>query len=263
MKLMVYVRKNGRLALFKRKADPVFWRTHWLGYSDKVLRHALRRGGSMASFGRFFAEWLPREGWILEAGCGTGLWVRRFLERGYNTIGMDYALETLLRSKDIAPDLPMLGGDILCLPFRNESLAAYVSFGVVEHIEEGPRNALREVYRVLRPGGVALVSVPYENLWRRKIAAQTEECARDLGLAFYQYYFTHEDFLAELANVGLRPQRVFKGYGVHIGLKGLGRLPRFVLQRLPKPAWWLVLLDMIPGVNRHFAHMMFTVAIKP
>jgi SAM-dependent methyltransferase len=53
------------------------------------------------------------------------------------------------------------------LPLRVGCLGGFISLGVVVHVEHGPVPALRELWRVLRPGGIALVAVPYNNPVRR------------------------------------------------------------------------------------------------
>jgi SAM-dependent methyltransferase len=63
-------------------------------------------------------------------------------------------------------------GDVHELPFRDGSFASYLSFGVLEHFPFGPEPALREAHRVLRNGGVAVLTVPYPNLVWRMVRAK-------------------------------------------------------------------------------------------
>ncbi len=258
-----YVCKNGRLALYRERADAAFWDHQWSLCSEETLANALRRSKHMGSLGRFFDHWLPSEGKILEAGCGTAIWVRRFLERGWNCVGLDYAVSSLSRSKRIAPDLPLLGGDLAHLPFPDNYLAAYVSFGVVEHFEQGPQSILCEAYRVLRSGGVALISVPYNNTLRRNARCMDETQAHEWGLEFFQYYYTHKELCTELGRAGFMPRQDVRGYGVLTGLGELSGPFHVILSKLPRPSLWSPVLDLIPGLASRYAHMIFAVAHKP
>lgn len=258
-------RVRGWLAKFHHRATPAYWSENWAHISEEKLRHILRPTKRVGNHARFFRRRLPQEGVVLEAGCGTGLWVRRLREHGYNCIGLDFAISSLASSKAVCNALPLIGGDVLNLPFADGSLAAYLSFGVVEHFEGGPGPALREAARVLRPGGVALISVPYKNRLRQHLTTISEDEARARGLEFYHYYFTRQDMDTELTLAGLCPINTFHGYGVVIGLAGKSAWFASLIRRLPRKASLLLseVLDRIPYLLRLAAHMVFTVAIKP
>src|SRR5207247_7687334 len=89
-------------------------------------------------------------------------------------------------------------GDITSLPYDSESLSGYLSFGVIEHFREGPSAALVEANRVLRPGGVALIStqsVSFAQLAIRLARAGRDVTRRLLGRqvpsrTFFQYWFS-------------------------------------------------------------------------
>ena len=116
---------------------------------------------------RVFRERLPKDGRILENGCGLCRYVVALRAEGYDVVGVDFVHEALRRAAAASPDLPLVTGDGLALPFASNSFDAVVSVGVIEHFMEGPAALLREARRVLRDGGLLLVSVPHFNLSRR------------------------------------------------------------------------------------------------
>ncbi len=254
----MYARIDGRLALFGRNADASFWEDGYKTTTDETLAHALRATKYLGAHRAFFKKWLPREGVILEAGSGNGLWVSRLRANGYQCYGFDFAVDTLIRSHHLRNDLPFVGGDVLHLPFGDNSLAAYLSFGVIEHLRQGPQSILAETRRVLKPGGVLCVSVPFDNRFRQRMPAQTEHDALARGLEFYQYFFTPDDLERELKLAGFRTTRVFHGYYVNLGLKGANQpwLNALLNNR------YAVLIDLLPRLPRAAAHMFFTVAMR-
>ncbi len=75
-------------------------------------------------------------------------------------------LESAIRSKnykilDKVPDYkPDIVGDIHKLPLADNSIEAIICLAVLEHVEE-PALAVREMYRVLKPGGYCYIYVPF------------------------------------------------------------------------------------------------------
>lgn len=119
------------------------------------------------TLGRIFNEFLQNKSLkILEAGCGLGGWVYFLKEKGHDIIGLEYEQRIVERVREYDPDFPILQGDVTELDFKDNTFDAYISLGVIEHFEEGPRKALSEAERVLKPGGLAFISVPYLNIFR-------------------------------------------------------------------------------------------------
>jgi len=118
----------------------------------------------------YFLQYLPKDEPILEAGCGLGAWVIYLGQKGYQIAGIDNNQKVIGSLKQWDPALNVISGDIEHLPYDNGSLGAYISLGVVEHFEKGPRIPLQEAFRVLQPGGVLILTVPANNLFRRLVA---------------------------------------------------------------------------------------------
>jgi SAM-dependent methyltransferase len=110
---------------------------------------------------------LPKDALILEAGCGMGIELVHLRRLGYRVAGIDYAAKALRPLQAYQPGHRLAVGDVHQLPYADGSFGAYLSFGVLEHADFGPGPALEEAWRVLGPGGVLIVTVPYPNLvWR-------------------------------------------------------------------------------------------------
>lgn len=95
---------------------------------------------------------------ILDAGCGTGTNLTHFRSFG-RTVGVDLSEEALrfCRTRGVAA----ARGNLLALPFPDGAFDGVISFDVLYHRwVEDDRVAVRELARVMRPGGLFLVRVP-------------------------------------------------------------------------------------------------------
>lgn len=109
---------------------------------------------------------VPDSGVIVEAGSGASTYLAALRSPSRRLIGVDLAGRALRASARAWPDLELVEGDVRTMPLRTSSVDCIISLGVVEHIEGGPVPALREHRRVLKPGGVGLISVPTVNVVR-------------------------------------------------------------------------------------------------
>lgn len=102
---------------------------------------------------------------ILDAGMGPGRLLAELAERGWNVSGIDASREMVDAARRRLPDSAelLLEGEIEALPFPDASFDAFVATGVLEYAEL--ETALREAGRVLRPGGLAVVSYPNPRAW--------------------------------------------------------------------------------------------------
>jgi SAM-dependent methyltransferase len=108
-------------------------------------------------------EVFPKGSSILEAGAGSGRWIKFLNDNGYRATGIELNSKDVARFRGAFPDLQMDEGDVRTLPYSDESFDAIMSLGVLEHMIDGPAEAPREMHRVLKKGGVVIFTVPHSN----------------------------------------------------------------------------------------------------
>jgi SAM-dependent methyltransferase len=121
---------------------------------------------------------------VLEIGTGTGGMLHALLERGVRARGVEINPALIAESRKWFGDLPVQPVSGVALPFPDASFDLVLSFDVFEHIRDSDAH-LREVSRVLRPGGRYLVQTPskwpntvFETIrWRSATRWRDDHCA--------------------------------------------------------------------------------------
>ena len=96
---------------------------------------------------------------VLDIACGAGYGTAMLLRHGCYVTGVDYEDDLWQQLKRFWGHEGFVKGNALELPFRGDSFDGVVSFETIEHMVEGDR-FLREIHRVLRPGGIFICSTP-------------------------------------------------------------------------------------------------------
>ena len=101
------------------------------------------------------------QGRILDLGCGPALMEPSFLALGFEAWGLDVSPEMIEAGRALVPHpkCHLAVGDACSLQFASGFFDAVVSMGLLEYVPDYSP-VLREVRRVLRPGGVAIFTVP-------------------------------------------------------------------------------------------------------
>ena len=98
-------------------------------------------------------------GEVLDLGCGPGHVTKYLRERGASVAGVDLSPEMIAVARERSPEIDFHVGDMLALDVSDASLAGVVAFYAIVHFDEPQLDAaFREMRRVLRPGGWALLS---------------------------------------------------------------------------------------------------------
>jgi SAM-dependent methyltransferase len=96
-------------------------------------------------------------GSLLEVGVGSGRLLARLAERGWDVAGIDAAPRMLELTRERVPGATLAVARVEELPFEDASFDAVVAVGVLEYSDV--EASLRELARVLRPGGQAVLGV--------------------------------------------------------------------------------------------------------
>lgn len=102
---------------------------------------------------------------VLEVACGRGGFVRELARAGAHITGCDFSMAALLvgqaklRPMNDAARAALIQGDAQSLPFASESFDIIVSCETIEHVPD-VRSALREMWRVARPGAKLFLTTP-------------------------------------------------------------------------------------------------------
>jgi SAM-dependent methyltransferase len=136
---------------------------------------------------------------ILDAGCGPGGMLKKFNDLG-KPVGIDFhPLAVAYAQKLLGPQVPLLQGSITDLPIYSNQFDWLTSFDVLYHqavIDD--EKALREFWRVLKPGGQLLIRVP---------ALEALRGAHDIVVQTRHRYERNE-LEAKLLRAGFKVQRL-------------------------------------------------------
>jgi len=161
-----------------------------------------------------------RGGRYLDAGCGTGDFLPDLAERGGEVYALDFAEEMIERAQRKAEASGCQGvhfavGDVCDLPYESNFFDAIIGVGLVEYLADLD-GAFRQMFRVLKPGGIFIVTVPnivspfmaYETAVP-KIKGVVKHALAAAGLrqperAYFQRHFVPWQLDRQLRRIGFR-----------------------------------------------------------
>ena len=186
------------------KADyDAFYESFFVGKDQELTYRDLRMEVRRQVINKYMTENVPAGSSVLDAGCGLGE-VLDGLPGCYTLHGLDYGAPnvefTQRRLKDRAQ---VVQGSICDMPFPDHSMDACISLEVLEHVPDD-RQGLKELHRVLKPGGLLMMSVPYAYYWpaykelmghlRHYTRAVVEEMLGDAGFEVVEHLPNHPNW---------------------------------------------------------------------
>lgn len=142
---------------------------------ESLIRHMTRNEADMAFKKRVqtIFDWVEPsdEKLILDFPCGRGFYLNMFrYVSSCRLIGAELDWDVLQKAKrnvgDL-PDLELMRANVYHMPYADNTFDAVIMSEILEHIDDDVQ-ALREAFRVLKPGGVVAITVPnadYPFLW--------------------------------------------------------------------------------------------------
>jgi SAM-dependent methyltransferase len=128
---------------------------------DAGATHFITAASRRHAIGQLAENLISERPTILEVGCSYGHLLRDMKVRfPYAVIiGADYARGPLESLALTLPSIPLFQFDLPSCPLPDQTFDAVVLLNVLEHIKND-RAALRQIWRLLKPGGVAIIEVP-------------------------------------------------------------------------------------------------------
>ena len=112
-----------------------------------------------------FVKYLQPKAKVLDAGCGAGVPVAKILSEQFDVTGVDLAKKQVELAKENVPNGTFIRQDMTQLDFPIRSFDGICSFYAIIHIpREEHRKLLGNFYRMLKPGGVALLCLGADDL---------------------------------------------------------------------------------------------------
>lgn len=120
----------------------------------------------MARWDRAMTALPFRRGRVLDLGCAFGFATLRLARKGYETVGVDNSARYIWWARRRHPKGEYLLASADALPLADASFDAVLLLDVLEHVPD-EAGVIREIQRVLKPGGTLILSVPHRGLLGR------------------------------------------------------------------------------------------------
>ncbi|MCZ7862744.1 class I SAM-dependent methyltransferase [Agrobacterium salinitolerans] len=124
--------------------DTWSWQAFWREHEFPLIQAEIEASGLKA-------------GSLIDLGCGTGYYLGQLAQRFSRSVGVDISEGMLGVAVAGYPNVEFLKSDLTDLPFDGGSFDVVLSCRTMTHLSD-PRKAIGEIARLLRPGGIAIIT---------------------------------------------------------------------------------------------------------
>jgi SAM-dependent methyltransferase len=189
---------------------------------------------------------------LLEVGCGVGIDLARFARGGAEVTGIDLAEVSIqlaarnFAQQGLAGDLQVMNGE--AMQFADDSFDVVYAHGVLQYTADAAA-MVREIHRVLRPGGEAIFMVYNKYSWLNALSKIMSVDLEHADAPFLRTYSLAEmrHLLQRFGDVRLTPERFPVETRLHHGVKAtvynrvfVGAF-RLLPQALVRPTGWHIM----------------------
>jgi len=158
--------------------------------------------------------WVP-DGKILDIGCGNGEYLLRMKSIGWQCTGVEFNDKAVSISR--SHDLDIFQGDLAAANFDDASFDFVTAHHLIEHVPD-PHALMKEIARIIRPGGSMLIRTPNSESLGRQFFGR-HWYANDVPRHLYLYSESNLKLLAE--KYGLECSRTLKPVKPKLVLRSL------------------------------------------
>ncbi len=129
-----------------------------------ALKYRLKRRGDETA--QAISAFYPSPERILDLGTAEGRMLSRIKARYPSTlcVGLEYSPDLLRLGASLFRDISFIRADAQKMPFsKDATFDVFVAAAIIEHLED-PKEMLRECSRILKPGGILIITTPHP-LW--------------------------------------------------------------------------------------------------
>lgn len=138
-----------------------YYEKYWTAGHDRYSGDKQGYAANLRNWMHAELQGIPLDATILEVGCGDASFTRNLGAYSSRVTAIDLSASQVERNARAHPEITFIQHDVAqSLPFADEAFKVVWCSEVLEHLFD-PGFALGEMQRVLAPGGLLLVTVPY------------------------------------------------------------------------------------------------------
>jgi ubiquinone/menaquinone biosynthesis C-methylase UbiE len=199
---------------------------------------------------------------MLDLGCGTGYHLAKYRERGFELTGVDGSEEMLQQARTLNPEIEFYQGDVTNVPLPGASFNYLVCIEVLRYLPD-IRPCVDEIFRLLKPGGTALVTAAPPLQANLYPLVNMVTASKQVGNLTHLKQFFHSSgkLKQEFGGAGFRDVGVHGVYGG--SMVWVERIVPAVVPPLLKIWEQIDVRTVDLPVIKHFSNMFLVRAIKP